>query len=401
MQRNRIGSVEGKNVLLLQGPMGNFFKRLDDVLQKNGANTFRVGFNAGDSFFSHRDNYTPFRGKPEEYAAFIKEYMQKKEISLVFLFGDCRFYQSVTIQIAKEMGIAVYVFEEGYVRPNYITMELYGVNGFSAVPKEPSFYKSYESVKELSPQDVHPSHFAMVMSAITYYLVANLFSFRYPHYQHHRDFCAIKEGFYGVRNVVRKMIYKVQERGMEKRIEGELSRKYFFIPLQTHNDFQVLTHSPYDSIEAFIVEILASYAQSGREEKLLFKHHPVDRGRRNYARFIALHAKRLGIKEKVIVLHDTHLPTILKHAKGTVTINSTVGLSSLYHKTPVKVMGNAIYDIEGLTNKTCSLSEFWHSQQKVDKELFEKFRSFIIENTQLNGSFYGKMPVFDFEEDGV
>jgi len=98
------------------------------------------------------------------------------------------------------------------------------------------------------------------------------------------------------------------------------------------------------------------------------------------------------IEDRVIVLYDTHLPTLLKHAKGTVTINSTVGLSSLYHKTPTITLGKAIYDIEGLTSKGMNIDDFWHNQQTVDLKLLDKYLSHIIENTQLNGSFYGKLP---------
>jgi len=46
-----------------------------------------------------------------------------------------------------------------------------------------------------------------------------------------------------------------------------------------------------------------------------------------------------------------HLPTLFSHILGTITINSTVGLQTMYHNSPVKVLGKAIYDIEGLTDK--------------------------------------------------
>jgi capsular polysaccharide export protein len=181
-------------------------------------------------------------------------------------------------------------------------------------------------------------------------------------------------------------------------IQTQLSKNYFFVPLQTHNDFQILQHSNYQSIEKFIIEVLESYAQSGIDAKLIFKHHPVDRGRKNYKRFILDQAYLFGIEEKVIVLYDTHLPTILKNSIGTITINSTVGLSSLYHGTPTITLGKAIYDIEGLTSKGLTLEQFWHKQTPVDMQLLEKFRVYIINNTQLNGSFYGKLPDFELDK---
>jgi capsule polysaccharide modification protein KpsS len=138
---------------------------------------------------------------------------------------------------------------------------------------------------------------------------------------------------------------------------------------------------------------LESFAHHApKETHLIFKHHPVDRGRKNYNTFIAEQATLLGINTRVLTLHDVHLPTCLQHALGTVTINSTVGLTSIGHGIPTITLGNAIYDIKGLTNKGTSLRKFWHQHKKPDQALYIKFKQYLIQTTQLNGSFYGLMP---------
>ncbi|RLA82231.1 MAG: capsule biosynthesis protein [Epsilonproteobacteria bacterium] len=389
---NTIGTVKNKNILFLQGPMGNFFKKLDNVFKNSGAKTYKIGFNAGDSFFSNHYNYTPYRDTMENYYAFIIDFLNEKKIDKIFLFGDCRFYQSVSIKVAKKLHIEVFVFEEGYIRPNYITMEKHGVNDFSHISRDPEFYKKVTTLSDRKPMDVEYSQFRMVSSSTFYYLVSNIFHFRYPNYIHHRDFSAVKEFFYGIRSVFRKLIYPFHEKRYLEIIKKELVNKYFFVPLQTYNDFQILEHSGYRSIEKFIIEILESFAINDLDEMLIFKHHPVDRGRRNYKDFIIEQARHFNIEDKVLVLYDVYLPALLQNAKGTITINSTVGLSSLYHDTPTITLGNAIYDIEGLTCKGMKLDDFWHQQVQPDLELLEKYRAYIIETTQLNGSFYGRLP---------
>jgi len=389
---NDIGTIQNKNILFLQGPMGNFFKKLDDLFVKRGATTYKMGFNMGDSFFSNRSNYIPYRDKPENFATYIKHFLVEKKIDKIFLFGDCRFYQRTAIKTAIELDVDVFVFEEGYIRPNYITMERYGVNNFSKISRERAFYEKLDLEEIPKAQDVNYSQFRMVSSAVLYYLFSNIFQNRYPHYVHHRDFSALKEAFFGVRSFVRKLIYPLFEHQYKKIVPTELSKKYFFVPLQTHNDFQVLEHSGYKSVEKFIIEVLESFAHASTSAWLVFKHHPVDRGRKKYTKFIKEQAKLLKIEKRVLVLYDTHLPTLLKNAIGTVTINSTVGLSSLYHGTPTITLGNAIYDIDGLTCKGMRLDDFWHRQLFPDKELLQKYRWFLIENTQLNGSFYGNLP---------
>jgi capsular polysaccharide export protein len=56
-------------------------------------------------------------------------------------------------------------------------------------------------------------------------------------------------------------------------------------------------------------------------------------------------------------------------------------------------MGNAIYNIEGLTCKESSLEEFWIKQCTPDKDLYQKYKNYLIHTTQLNGSFYGLFPI--------
>lgn len=209
---NKIGNVKDKNILFLQGPMGSFFKRLDNVLKAEGANTYKIGFNAGDSFFSNHYNYIPYRDTMENYTTFITNFLNEKKIDKIFLFGDCRFYQKISIKVARQLSIEVFVFEEGYIRPNYITMEKYGVNAFSCISRDADFYHKLIPSDKLTPKDAKFSQFKMVNSAIIYYLTSNIFHYRYPNYKHHRDFSAIKEAFYGIRSLVRKLIYPINEK---------------------------------------------------------------------------------------------------------------------------------------------------------------------------------------------
>ncbi|MBN2865026.1 MAG: capsular biosynthesis protein [Thiotrichales bacterium] len=398
MKRNDIGDLNGKRVLFLQGPMGFFFKKLDKLFRKKGAITFRIGFNAGDQFFSYRDNYTPYRKKRKYWQRFISQFLEENQIEQIYLFGDCRFYQSQAIYAAAKLDVEVFVFEEGYVRPHFITLEKYGVNDNSRIRRDREYYDSFdlEKLPEVHSVQANYSQLAMILSAMTYYFMGNVFHYAYPYYRHHRDFSGLKEAFYGIRSFVRKQVYKIKERNKLERITNNFTKDYFFVPLQTHNDFQILKHSGYPSIEKFIIEVIESFAQHAPKDVcLMFKHHPVDRGRKEYTPFIEEQAAVYGVLKRVCVVHDVYLPDCLKHAKGTITVNSTVGLSSIFHGTPTLVMGLAIYDMKGLTNYGVSLAHFWQEQVKPDPVLFEKYRRYLVYTSQLNGSFYGMMPSFD------
>ena len=99
-------------------------------------------------------------------------------------------------------------------------------------------------------------------------------------------------------------------------------------------------------------------------------------------------SKELNIESRVKIFYDVHIPTLLKNAIATLVINSSVGFSSLYHRTPVLCLGKSIYDIEGITAKNVDLNEFWNLKLKVNYEYYLKFRSYLINETQINDSFY-------------
>jgi capsular polysaccharide export protein len=75
-----------------------------------------------------------------------------------------------------------------------------------------------------------------------------------------------------------------------------------------------------------------------------------------------------------------------------VVINSTVGLSAIHHGVPLKNLGEAIYDMPGLTFQG-ELSEFWNQAKNPIQNLYESFYNQVIRNTQINGSFYRRLPI--------
>jgi capsular polysaccharide export protein len=75
-------------------------------------------------------------------------------------------------------------------------------------------------------------------------------------------------------------------------------------------------------------------------------------------------------------------------------INSTAGMAALHHGVPTIACGSAIYDLPGLTYQG-SLDDFWAAApgSAPDPFHFRRFRRYVIERTQLNGSFYKPLRV--------
>ncbi len=381
-----------RRALLLQGPRGTFFSRFGGYLRKQGIKVYKINFNGGDEIFYPAPKAYAFRGRPSEWEDFIVNFLKEKNIDAVFLFGDCRPCHQTAIKVANQLGIAVFVFEEGYIRPDYITLEKYGVNGHSQIPCNPKAYLHLSEPKVKNPRPASSSFFRRAGSAVLYHFFELLMRWRYPHYQYHKQFSYLKEPFLWVRSGLRKIIYRIKEKETGIELADKLKKKYFLVPLQVADDSQIVFHSKYKNVEQFIAAVIKSFAGfAANDFFLVIKHHPMDRGHKEYSAFINRVAKKYGVHERIIYIHDLHLPTLLKNALGTIVINSTLGLSSLHHGTPLKVMGTAIYDLPGLTFQK-DLADFWRNPGKVNKNLHKRFRGYIIEHTQLNGSYYGVFP---------
>jgi capsular polysaccharide export protein len=388
-QLSCLGALEGRHVLLLQGPNGPFFARLAEVLEGQGARVTKVNFNGGDCVFYPRAEHV-FRGVMNEWSRYCERLFDENDFDWVLLFGDCRPIHRAAIEIASRRGVRVGVFEEGYVRPNFVTFEEGGVNAYSSAPKEPWFFRAREAEAIPAMPDVEGAFWYSVLWSAVYHTAASVASAWFPRYRHHRKL-GIAELVPWVRGAVRKYLYARRERGVQEELTEEWKAKFFLVPLQVHNDAQVKVHSEYRSVADFVRDVIASFARGApADTRLVIKHHPLDRGYNDYARLVEEEARACGIEEgRVLYIHDQHLPSLLDATRGVVVINSTAGLQALDHRAPVKVCGRAVYDIEGLTFRG-GLDAFWKAAEEftIDAELFASFKSWLVKNTQLGGSFY-------------
>ena len=375
--------------LLLQGPMGPFFSRFGNYIAAQGGKVWKINFNGGDWLDSRGLDIINFRGALEEWPLFLARIIRQYRIGQIFMYGDCRPYHRLAIAAARHAGIRAFVFEEGYVRPYYVTLEEGGVNAHSALRRDPQWYAAQPiPLHAERPLPASPRFARMAGAAMAYYLAGAWLRPWFPHYRHHRDFSVWREGARWCLSGWRKLHYAKRDRRLTGRFAGDLSGRYFLVPLQAYSDSQLTVHSDYSGMEAFIRELAESFARYAPDDAwLVFKHHPMDRGARHYGKLMAALRTEHGLGERLAYAHELHLPTALRHARGVVVINSTVGFSALLHGTPVKAMGRAIYDMPGLTSQE-PLDRFWQNPGTVSKALFRAFRRHLVATTQINGSFH-------------
>lgn len=386
-------NFRGRNILMLQGPVGPFFRRLAKDLQWAGANIHKINFNGGDWFY-FPTNATSFTNMIDDFPHFLHRVCDEKNIDIIMLFGDCRNIHRLASEIAASCDIKVYVFEEGYIRPDYITMECHGVNGHSSMPSAGIFYLNSSTPEPAATTTVGRSIWHATGWAFIYYFWAIILWPFFPRYRHHRPLSWF-EGLLWMRGTARKYWYRWKNRADVERLMVDNPPPFFLVPLQVHNDAQIGVHSAFDTIEQFIGHVVESFANHAADDALLvLKHHPMDRPYTDYTRLVRRLREETRLGNRLIYMHDPNLPKLIRKSSAMVTINSTTGISAIHHGKPTLALGAAIYRIEGLT-ASVTLDEFWNRAHEfpIHSDLYRNFRHQLIYRTQLNGNFYRRIKI--------
>ncbi len=381
-----------RKFLFLQGMATPFFRELSKAIHNKGHETFRVNFCGGDTLFSIGTMSWRFNHNIEQLPKWLAKKHQEYRFTDAILFGDTRPVHKETIKLLRDRGVRLHVFEEGYLRPNFITLESNGVNGYSnLIGKSTSFWRETPEETEYPfAPEIGKTFGARAINDMKYRVANALLKPLFTNYQSHRPANALLEyAGWAKRMPTIKFWYSGKDNHTIQQLVTA-NKHFYLFPLQLDSDSQIKVHSPYFSIEQAIEEVLGSFAQYAPKESLLVvKNHPLATGLINHRQQVMQYADTLDIRQRILFLECGHLPTLLRSTAGTVLINSTTGTSALYHGSPTCVLGTAIYNMPGLTFQH-GINRFWKEGQPADKNLYHNFRRLLIKHTQINGDFYSK-----------
>jgi capsular polysaccharide export protein len=380
-----------RTVLLLQGLMGRLFRRLGQSLRARGYRVHKVNFNGGDRLFWRLPGGVDYRGTPEDWPAALVRLIGDLKVTDVMLFGDCRPLHLAAISVCRAMGVTVHVFEEGYIRPDWVTFEAGGVNGHSSLPRDPAWYRAQAA--HLPPAPEHhpvPSSFRRRAVEALFYNVADVFTrWRYPHWRSHRPWPPLVEGMGWVRRLRGRRAAAERSGAL---VAGLAARgdPYVLFPLQLDSDAQIRLHSSFAGIADALRLVIASFAAHAPAGlRLLVKEHPLDNGVRDWREEAAGLAALYGVQARVDYMESGDIVPVARAARGMVTINSTSGTLALSEGVPVIALGQAIYDMEGITDQG-GLDAFWANPRAPDAETFAAFRRVLVDRCLVPGGFFSE-----------
>lgn len=394
-----------QNILLLQGPVSNFFLQFNQWLSKYQKTVYKINFNGGDEYYypESNPNTFAFTDRMENFGEFLSNFIEKYHIDSIVCFGDTRPMHQIAKKVSLEKNLHFWSMEEGYFRPHFITIEKDGCNHFSTIPSDADFFQeAFEHLKNKTfenPKGVRPAFLKGRVKGFFYlwYLTKN--RSKYPHYQHHRNYRAWQSVYLTLKGEMRLLFkYRQKDNSLMQKIIHNKINNFYILPLQLFDDAQISIHSDFASVEEFLMFVLQSFADHAPQDlNLMVKHHPWDIYFKDYTKQINdFIDKNPHCKGRVFYIHDMPMPVLLRKGKAMVVMNSTSGVSALLHHLPVKVLGRANYNIAGLTDSN-SLENFWHNPMKPDAELFHAFRQYHMNVTQVAGNFYSTVLLPDFD----
>lgn len=378
--------------LFLQGPHGPFFDRLARMVRRAGSTVWRAGFNAGDAaFWSDRGSYIPFCDPLEEWPEHLAQIITDKGATDIVLYGDTRPIHASAIKIARDRKLRVHVFEEGYLRPYWVTYERDGANGHSRLMgmNIPQMQKALEASDMEAP--LPPAHWGDTRQHIFYgalYHGLVMFSNRaYRHFRPHRALSVGQEFRLYLRRLLLMPLHAIDRLLATRRIR-RCGAPYHVALLQLEHDSAFRDHSPFSTMTEFIETVIDGFARGApQHHHLVFKAHPLEDGRVPLRREIRRLARAYGLSDRVHYVRGNKLAALLRETRSAVTVNSTAAQQVLWRGIPLKVFGNAVYDQPEFVSDL-PLTEFFARATRPDTRAYRDYRRYLLETSQLPGGFY-------------
>ncbi|MCR4667423.1 MAG: capsular biosynthesis protein [Desulfovibrio sp.] len=383
-----------RTVLFLQGPLSFFFYRFGKALEDAGHRVLRVQLCGGDVAFWPDRSARLWRGPSWQWPQWIGQLMAEEGVTDLVLLGDWRPLHQEAVLLAKSRGVRVWVYEEGYVRPGYVTLEEGGVNASSALPKTPdAIHSRARELRDalLFSASKAPNPMVRRVQWTIWHHVGNFFLWPlFFRYKTHRPYCIGRE----LTGLIPRYLWRTERRRESISVLRDVVKRldpFYFMPLQLDSDSQIRRHSPFTGVLDSLSVVITNFAANApKNSYLLIKNHPLDNGLINYRRYIRSMGVAAGCASRLRFVEDVKNGPVLDMCQAVVLCNSTLGLSALSHGRAVYCLGSSIYAMEGLAvqSEEMPLAEFWCNPRPPSATVLHDFLTVLRHDALVPGNFY-------------
>ena len=377
-----------RRVLLLQGPVGPFFKRLQTYLDHNNFCAWRVSFHTADTLFCNTEKTLQFRGAANEWRAWFHDVLLFGSFDTVVLFGAERPAHQQARTIATSAGIDVICLEEGYVRPGFITVEHQGNNASSPLAGQINDTENGYHCPQVGPIGGNSLRRLFLYGAL-YYTVRGLTTLPRSRRLFHRQTPLLSEAFYWTRNLARRITQGPVDFGKIQSLLEHFDKQFYLIPLQVSADANLIQFSNGWSSDQLISQSIQSFRlHAPKGTRLVFKIHPMERGHHQLKPLIQRVARNNTVSDRIDVIETGSLGLLTRHCAGMITINSTSAFSAIFHGAPLLVLGRALYAHPVLASIGNGFDAFWTTQHVASAGTRTAYLNWIKARALKPGDYY-------------
>jgi len=361
------------------------------MLSAAGAKVWRVGFNLGDRLTWPGPGYIAFKDRPEAWPDTLTQILQTRQITDLVVYGDTRRIHAEAIRVARDLGLTIHVFEEGYLRPYWVTYERDGANGnshlmsLSVADMQHSLARIDIDLPD-APAVWGDMRQHMVWGALYHgFVLAG--SRLYRNFRPHRALTVGQEFVLYLRRFLLLPLHRLERSLATYRIRRG-GFPYHLVILQLEHDASFRDHSPFTTMAEFLALVMSGFAKGGAaHHHLVFKAHPLEDARSPLRRDICRLARQHGLQDRVHFVRGGKLAQLLNAASSAVTVNSTAGQQALWRGLPLRTFGAAVYAKPEFVS-SAPLEQFFARAARPDTRAYRDYRHFLLETSQISGGFY-------------
>ncbi len=361
-------------------------------MRARGTTCLIINLSLGDWGYRFGLGAQNYWGRLSKWSDYLSRFVDQHQITDIVYYADQRPYHRIAYGIAREKQLNAYAYEFGYLRPDWITLERGGMGVYSHFPDDPDMIRALAQTFDWrKPAGHYPYPFAAeAFNEVAYNFVPELFPYLFPFYQNDRYYHPFRDYL----SYLPRLMKSSSNERLAQEMSGRLiksGKPYFVVPMQMQNDYQVRHHSAYGHLSEMVTEVIESFVEhAASDARLLFKLHPLDNNIEKWPRVIRRVADEFGCSDRIFVIDGGNLAGLYRSASGVILVNSTAGLEALTMGVPVKVLGIAVYDVEGLTCRK-PLDQFWKEPTVPDAELCQDFFKLLAASIQVKGNFFTKV----------
>lgn len=381
--------TQKRTVLFLQGPPSNFPRVVADELERLGHRTLRINLSLADWLLWPGRRATGYRGSLADWPRFLEAYLVDNGVTDIVFYQDRFPYHSAAVDLARKLGLRAIAYENGYLRPDWITAELDGMSARSLFPDDVDEIR--KAAAELEPVDLavryrHP-FWLEASHEVVFHVVNALDLVFYPRFTQDKFY----HPFFEYLATASRLLFARRRDRLANTLIADLIESrcpYFVFPLQLQSDYQLRYNAQFAHLSEALDKVLASFsAHAHMAAHLVVKIHPMDQGIEPWRRIVRQLARKHRVKHRVHLVDGGHLVQLLEHASGALMVNSTTGLHAVRLGCPVKILGIAVYDMPGLTCQL-PLDRFWRTPQAPDGRVYDAVQRLMGHTIQIQGNFY-------------